>query len=209
MGRTCRAARSRQALGGYALIVPFARLAHNGTQVMQASNMKKIPLTGKYGRGTYALVDDEDYNALASKPWFATKQGYALHVEYLGGGRAAPKRRPVYMHNLILPPPPGYVVDHKNGNKRDNQRSNLRIGTQADNNHNVPIERKNQSHTGYKCVYKVLRSTRFWAKIGFQGRFIYLGTFDTAEEAAQAYNDAAIKYHGEFASFNRIPSDAA
>ena len=59
-----------------------------------------------------------------------------------------------------------------------------------------------QGRSGLKGVY--LLKGRWKAKIGVKGKSIHLGTFDTAIEAAKAYNKAAQEHHGEFAWLNLI-----
>lgn len=97
----------------------------------------------------------------------------------------------------------GKVIDHINGNNLDNRKSNLRICTQGQNNKNRKPPRKDQ----YKGVYKI-PSGRYQAKIssktnGLRSQ-ICIGTYDTPEEAAHAYNLKAKELHGEYAGLNEI-----
>lgn len=94
-------------------------------------------------------------------------------------------------------------IDHINGDTWDNRISNLRIATPSQNaqNKGVSISRK---HPLPKGVLKMRK--RFGARIRTQkGERIYLGTFDTAEEAAIIYQRAAQKHHGEFMTIKRSP----
>ncbi len=92
-------------------------------------------------------------------------------------------------------------IDHKNQIKDDNRWENLRPATNAQNQYNIGARSSNKS--GYKGV---TRKTKFrWtASIRVNGNRISLGAFDTAEEAALAYNEAALKLHGEFAYLNEV-----
>lgn len=96
--------------------------------------------------------------------------------------------------------PKGFQVDHKDRDKRNPALSNLRLATPRDNLCN---SKSRPNRTGYKGVYTNYR--KFQAMIRDKhGNRTHLGSFKTPEEAALAYNMAAIKYHGEFAILNEI-----
>lgn len=93
------------------------------------------------------------------------------------------------------PVPDGYWIDHINGVKADNRICNLRLATPTQNQQN-----KAGSGTYPKGVTWRNRYTKPWqAKIRVNGERLHLGSFATMEEAATAYQEAAAKYHGEFA----------
>lgn len=109
-------------------------------------------------------------------------------------------RKKEMLHRAIMKAKKGEQVDHINGNTLDNRKENLRICTHAENIRNRN-QRKN-SNTKYKGVFK---SGKKWgASIGYENERYYLGVFKTQEEAAIAYNKAALKYHGEFALLNTV-----
>lgn len=111
-----------------------------------------------------------------------------------------------------MKPPADKMVDHIDGNGLNNLRSNLRFATMSQNIANSKVRKDNT--TGYKGVSwfvgskhpnGVWKSKPSWtARIGINGKRITVGYFATKEEAARAYNKAAIKYHGEFAKLNII-----
>lgn len=88
--------------------------------------------------------------------------------------------------------PDGKVVDHKDGVTSNNRPDNLRL---ASNNQNMWNSRGKNLHKGVNLY----RNGKYRASIGYFGKVIHLGYFDTAEEAKEVYNEAALKYYGEFA----------
>jgi hypothetical protein len=91
-------------------------------------------------------------------------------------------------------------VDHKNLNRSDDRWDNLREATRSQNCANKgQFYKKNKF--GLRGV-KQQSKYKFAAVIAVGQEEIYLGSFSTAAEAAIVYDEAARKYHGEFARFN-------
>jgi hypothetical protein len=152
--------------------------------------VKEIPLT----KGLIALVDDCDYLDISRYKWGAGSRN---------GGYVAKRKQDgkhIYMHREVLHAPDGLVVDHINHNTLDNRRSNLRLCTQKQNIRNSQLSIRNKS--GYKGVHKAWGHTTWRASIEVNNRYISLGYYDTPEAAARAYDDAAVKYFGNFAHTN-------
>jgi hypothetical protein len=101
-------------------------------------------------------------------------------------------------------PRPGFVVDHINGDPLDNRKSNLRVCTQAENLRNRR-KRAKPTSSKFKGVsrHTISRQKPWLAKIKSDGKTIYLGTFETEEQAAEAYDRAALERFGTFAHLNR------
>lgn len=163
----------------------------------------KIPLSGRNGKGKFALVDDDDFEELSQYTWnFNHKKGhitgYAIHYERLSNGRWIGH----LMHRRVLDAHPGVHVDHINGNGLDNRKGNLRLATNQENSRNRQSFR---GQSPYKGV--TLNRKRWAARIVVDEKTIRLGTFDTQTEAAKAYNKAAIEFFGEFAHLNEIPDE--
>lgn len=91
-------------------------------------------------------------------------------------------------------------VDHKDGNGLNNQRSNLRTATRAQNARNRRIRTDNTS--GFKGVTWRKDLGKWNAFIEIKTKRIHLGYFTDPMEAACAYDMAAVKYFGEFAHCN-------
>jgi hypothetical protein len=145
-------------------------------------NAKWLPLT----RGAFALVDDADYARFSSVAW-TYNSGYA--------GRNRDGRR-VLLHREVL----GLThddkceVDHKDRNPLNCRKENLRIATRAQNTANM---RGRIARSGYRGVAAAVNG-RWYTKV--HGKFV--GAYDTAKEAAEAYDVEARKVFGEFAVLN-------
>lgn len=149
------------------------------------------------------IFDIDDLYILDSiHRWGASKHGDRY---YAHSSRTIEKKRITYcLHRLITTCPEGMYVDHINGDTLDNTKSNLRICTNKENCRNTKLSKNSTS--GYKGVscYKKDRNKKWIAKIMVDYKTINLGYFWTKEEAAYAYNLAAVKYHGDFARLNII-----
>jgi hypothetical protein len=98
---------------------------------------------------------------------------------------------------IILNAPSGLEAEHKDRNIHNNLRENLRLATPQQNTCN---RKMSTNTTGYKGISKSGHKWR--ARIVHKGKGLCLGAYDTKEQAAQAYNDAALKLNGEFAYLN-------
>jgi hypothetical protein len=150
--------------------------------------MKRIPLT----QGLYALVDDEDYEYLSRHKWYASKEGnmyYAKRYVYLGNGKGTS----VKMHQGLLGKKPVFVIDHKDGNGLNNQKSNLRHVTRRQNAQNLFISKTSK----YPGVYWNKRMQKWDARIRVNGKRRFLGLFADEYEAFLAYKNAVLRYAGE------------
>jgi len=112
------------------------------------------------------------------------------------------------MHRMILGLPIGdkRIGDHVNGDTLDNQDTNLRICTPAQNTRNRRVDCDSKSGFKGVCCHASHGRDMWEAKIICDGKYVYLGRFPFTEEgkiqAARAYDAAALKHHGEFAYLN-------
>ena len=149
--------------------------------------------------GFTVIIDDADYERVSKFRWNlhkTPKNYYAYRNERNGSWR----RRQLIHHFLLGTETSDTLIDHVNGNGLDNRRENLRICSKKENCRNTPKRCNNTS--GYKGVGKCGKKWR--AMIGVDGKRTHLGVFENIIDAVKAYNDAAIKYHGEFARLNEI-----
>lgn len=151
--------------------------------------VKKIPLT----QGKFAIVDDSDYDYLSKFIW--TRGGdYVVTRSTCSGEQQK-------MHRLIMGAKIGEEIDHINHDKYDNRRSNLRICTRPQNQHNLPIKITNKS--GYKGVHFNKQINRWVSQIKQAGKTVHIGSHKNPEDAATAYNFYAFMQNGEFAYLNK------
>ncbi len=149
-----------------------------------------IPLT----RALFAIVDAEDYPSLSRYTWFAEggpKTYYAVRKE---NGKS------IKMHRQILNASDHLVVDHIDHNGLNNRKTNLRLATFTQNCQNQ--RRLSKKTSIYKGVYWNKAQKKWAAKITANKKTHHLGYFKNQTAAAKAYDRAAKKLHGEYASLN-------
>jgi hypothetical protein len=161
--------------------------------------MKQVILT----RGKVALVDDCDYERVNKHRWLAQLsrgRWYARRTTMVRLPDGRRQAKVTFLHQVVLramgKAPKGKPLgDHISGDSLDCRRSNLRWASTQDNACNRGPARNSQS--GIKGVYP--RYNKFHASCRRNGKLHYLGTFDTAREAHEAYLKKAQELHGEFA----------
>lgn len=99
------------------------------------------------------------------------------------------------------------IVDHKDRDKLNDRIENLRPATASQNSKNSTSAKNSTSK--YLGVSWHTKYQKWRSSIRVDGVGVYLGSFVLETNAALAYNNAAIKYHGEFANLNIISSPVA
>lgn len=145
-----------------------------------------------------AVLDKEDATVVGGYKWRVNSQGYVYRNDWNGG-----RQRKLYLHRVVMGianMARGIEVDHRNGDKLDNRRENLRLCTRG---HNNAARRK---QTGCSSKFRGVTwdkdKKRWQAQIGFRGKNKVLGRFKVEEDAARAYDKEARKLYGEFAQPN-------
>lgn len=146
-------------------------------------------------RGKFAIIDDDDYFWIKAWKWSCNDQGYARRIRKVKG-----KCHEVRMHRAIVAAPLGLDVDHIDGNRLNNRKSNLRLSTRSQNHFNRKPRQKTAS--GYKGVS--WSKDRWMVRVVIGGRSKNIGKFNCKHDAAEAYNAAASREYGEFAKLNII-----
>jgi hypothetical protein len=160
--------------------------------------------------GLIAIIDDGDWPKVSQHKWFAgtpNKQGNR-YVRAYDKSKYVPKLRKqkfISLHRLIMDAyDRSILVDHINHDTLDNRRSNLRLATQQENQRNRKCAAKNSSSKYIGVFKREFKTKTSWrAGIKYNKKMLWLGHFDREEDASKAYNEAALKYFGEFASLNQ------
>ncbi len=152
-----------------------------------------IPLTQR----KVALVDAIDYERVSRYRWCVSRVGHQWYAQRRYRGTT------IRMHQFIMNPPKGMIVDHANGNGLDNRRDNLRLCTKLENAWNKKRRKEEGASSEYTGVYRDKRHPgRCYAKIMCDGKITRLGTFATDLEAARARDRKALELFGPYAWLN-------
>jgi hypothetical protein len=160
--------------------------------------VKKIPLT----KGKFTIVDDCDFDILNKHSWYYSSHGYAARSAVING-----KKQIIYMHRQIMETQKGFYTDHKNLNRLDNTRGNLRVCTSMQSSGNIGkrVYKNKKLSSRFKGVHWSKCAKKWVSQFCINGKRVSLGLYENEIDAAKAYNKAAIEKHGEFALVNIIP----
>ena len=158
-------------------------------------NVAYVTLT----KGYIASISATDLHVAEGKNWSAKvdrrsdgsiRSVYAYRTSYLNG------RKVVYLHREIMSARPEEIIDHIDGNGLNNVRSNLRIATPSQNQHNRVANIGSASK--YKGVSAGNRPGVWRARIKKNGVEKTIGYFDSEKKAHEAYIAASDLMHGSY-----------
>ena len=158
--------------------------------------MKEITLS----KNRVALIDDDDFERVSKLHWSTTtiRNKNNSYTYVINSKQINFVRKVIYLHRFILNAPDDKWVDHIDGNTLDCRKSNLRLCSTRQNNQN---QRVVFGVIKYKGVHK--SGTKYRARIRLSnGNRFNIGSFDTPEDAAKAYDQKAMEDRGEFAIVN-------
>ena len=156
-------------------------------------------ITRTTSNGHVFTIDEEDAPLVDTRSWYAEADTHHIYIRTHGCGPNKYSR----LHRLLLAAPKGTLVDHINGDGRDNRRINLRLCSPAENARNTRRHRDSKSpYKGVRVHPDIGRKARFQATIYRDQRRCSLGYFTDAESAARAYDAAAKQTFGAFAHLN-------
>lgn len=158
--------------------------------------MAKISLT----KGFVTEVDDDMFEELSRVSWCAGTGSnggpYAMRGKWIPGER---RYQMIRMHRHIVGAKSGQHVDHIDGNPLNNRRSNLRICSNAENIRNQGTHKGMSTKGVHFTKARAHMQTPWRAYITHERKRIHIGYFQTESLAQSAYNEAAMRFHGDFA----------
>ena len=168
------------------------------SRILSHRKQNLFDLSNEYGIGYTSnthqpfLFDKDDYDLIKDFCWMENDQGYILSYT---NNRKSPER----MHRFLLKPNKDEIIDHINGNRADNRRNNLRISNKQLNGINRGCNKTNL--IGYKGVSYDKRNKRYASRIYIEGKNIFLGYYDTPEEASQVRIDEENRLFGDYSYY--------
>lgn len=136
-----------------------------------------------------AIIDLEDFDRVKNHKWYLSNLGYVRTKTKID----------VALHHFVLNvvPKKGKYIDHKNMNKLDNRKNNLRFCTKGENSANSKLRIDNK--TGFKGIFEY-KPNKWEARIGKK----HIGVFSSPREAAIMYDKKLVEKYGEFARTNQM-----
>ncbi len=165
----------------------------------------------KTKNGYTFYIDDEDVAIVSKYKWYGytpkryRKDGGVSYYKPFIQANDRANSSTIRLHRLVMNAPKGTEIDHIDGDRCNNRKRNLRCCTGLQNKRNRSKNTNNTS--GFKGVTWHKKAGKWEAQLQRGARHSYLGLFERREEAARAYNKAALEWHGEFAKLNEIKEE--
>jgi len=153
----------------------------------------------KYGIKT-VWIDLEDYDKIKEYKWYVKKDYYSGCFYVSSHDLTTKNKKSIRLHRIVMDAKSDQIIDHVNHDTLDNRKQNLRFCSHQENMRNKG-KLKNTS-SKYKGVSFHKRDKIYTAHITIDKKLIHLGTFKNEIQAAMAYDEAAVKYFGEYANLN-------
>lgn len=156
-------------------------------------------------QGKVALIDDEDFDYLNQWKWFAIKDSNTYYAGRSVKSTSGNSRQNIItLHRFIMKCKfgDGKIIDHKDRNGLNNQKSNLRFATYSQNSQNKKSKKNGSSK--YLGVSFSKRKKLWEVRIKVNGKNKRIGYFKLEKEAAKVYNREAIIAYNEFANLNKF-----
>ena len=152
--------------------------------IMIKENHAEIEIISKKHSIQYILIDLDDINKVNIYNWYldSKKYTYTCHNYKI-----------MSLHRLIMNFPKEMLVDHINGNTLDNRKINLRYATRKQNAENIHKLRPDNT-SGITGISWRKDINKFRATIHHNQKQIFLGHFNTIEEANEVIIEARKKY---------------
>lgn len=156
----------------------------------------ELKIVNRKGIEFTVLYSDIDHEIITNHKWYVGSDGYVRTVE----------KYPMLMHRILLSVEDSKIhVDHRDHNKLNNQRDNIRTCSRSQNMANR-IQSGESKYLGVSFQRYTMKGKYHYcniiATIHTNGKKKFLGRHKTEEDAAKAYDQAALQIHGEFANLN-------
>ena len=145
---------------------------------------------GDDGCGHQFMIDNDDFDRIKERHWIYSGGYWVTYI------RIGDKKTQLGMHNFIMPPKDGCIIDHADRNKSNNRKHNLRQATASQNSMNRTLRKNNSGITGVRLDK---RRNKWRASITLNQKFIWLGEYADKDDAIKARLLAEAKYFGDFA----------
>lgn len=159
------------------LHIKLMRTQKNFNEFIDCGDTVKVLLSNNLD---YAIIDSEDLEKIKPYYWFKNKKGYARN-----SAKTGIEDKTILMHRYIMNVDKNDILDHKNRNRLDNRKSNLRIVTYSENALNCRISSKNKS--GYKGI-SIDKNNKYSVSITLNKKVNYIGTYKNIDDAVSARN---------------------